>query len=129
MMDINQDLYILESKLKFPDKFKKSILNAVRYILSNYYEEVDKIVLFGSCARNTYKITSDVDIMILSKEPLDRYVVSDIRFELLDHPEYVSCDVTFYTYDQFRNSKLLIAKKIKEEGFILWKKEEILITA
>lgn len=125
MVNVEQELEELESKLKLPDKFKESILHAVNYILSNYYKDVDKIVLFGSCSRNSPKITSDIDIMIMSKDILDRETELDIRYELLDHPKYVSCDVIFYTYNSFRSTRTLFTNQIRKDGKILWKKEEI----
>jgi len=50
---------------------KSSVIQKLAEIFSRY-SEVEKAVLFGSRARGDFKETSDIDIVIFSKEISDR---------------------------------------------------------
>jgi predicted nucleotidyltransferase len=113
----------LELNLNLPAKFKETIIKNVNFILSNYYDSVDMIVLFGSCARGNPKLNSDIDILILSRNEIDRQDKIDIRAELCETVDRVSSDIIFYTFETFKNSTKRIVDELKKDGAVLWKKE------
>ncbi len=57
-----------EKEKKILRKIKKIILNTAK----KYNINVDKIILFGSRARKNYTKESDWDILIVTKEKLDK---------------------------------------------------------
>ena len=42
------------------------------------------IVLFGSCAGNRLKVTSDIDLLVISSEKFDQALRGDIAAELAE---------------------------------------------
>jgi len=122
-IELNKTHDYLSSHLNLPERFKNTILTDVLFLLEHYYDSIDMLVLFGSCARGTWKWSSDVDILILSKDHLPKQNKIDIRAELCEIVDRVSTDVVFYTYDTFKNSEKKIVAEIKKDGLILWKKE------
>jgi predicted nucleotidyltransferase len=113
----------LDLNLKLPAKFKKATIENVNYILSNYYDSIDVIVLFGSCGRGNPKLNSDIDILILSYNEICRQTKTDIRAELCETGERVSSDVIFYTFENFKSSTKRLVDEIKKDGVVLWKKD------
>jgi len=76
----------MEETLKI---IKETILNVAK----EYNVEIDKIILFGSRARGDYKEDSDFDILVITKDKLDKeklegfsYEVSLKLIDLLDKP-------------------------------------------
>jgi len=57
----------MEETLKL---IKETILNVAK----EYNVEIDKIILFGSRARGDYREDSDWDILIVTRERLDKYL-------------------------------------------------------
>jgi Nucleotidyltransferase domain. len=66
----------VKDKLKL---IKEIILNAAR----KYDIEIEKIILFGSRAKGNYKDYSDWDILIVTREELDKKVLDEF-WEILD---------------------------------------------
>jgi len=66
----------MEETLKL---IKETILNVAK----EYNVEIDKIILFGSRARGDFREDSDWDILIVTKEKLDREKESDFRFKIV----------------------------------------------
>lgn len=70
-----------------------------------------EVGFFGSYARNEYKATSDIDIIVIVEElpsPCDR---SDLRFELED----LEVDVHFMPKAYFENDESLFTKCVRED--------------
>lgn len=120
---LDEAIHYLNLHLTLPIKFKETIIEDIHFILSNYYDSVDMIVLFGSCGRGNPRWDSDVDILILSEQEMNRQDKTDIRAELCEIVDRVSSDVIFYTFDGFKSSRKRIVDEIKKEGVILWKKD------
>ena len=99
---LDEAIHYLNLHLTLPIKFKETIIEDIHFILSNYYDSVDMIVLFGSCGRGNPRWDSDVDILILSEQEMNRQDKTDIRAELCEIVDRVSSDVIFYTFDGFK---------------------------
>ena len=111
------------------EKIKKSYLPPVyqdklcfdlTFISESELEDIIAIVLFGSCARNEFKVGSDLDILVITEEKVSRSVRSDISSELEDDRNGVGTDVIFYTEEEFNQSKSLLISEIKKDGIIIW---------
>ncbi|MGL4773432.1 MAG: nucleotidyltransferase domain-containing protein [Clostridium sp.] len=55
---------------------KDNIINQIKEVLSKY-DEVERVVIFGSRATGNYKSTSDIDIAIFSND------ISSVKLNLL----------------------------------------------
>jgi len=71
----------------------KLIKEAILNVAKEYNVEIDKIILFGSRARGDYREDSDWDILIITKEKLDKEELEDFSYkvslkliDLLDKP-------------------------------------------
>ena len=84
---MKKKIKIYEDSYKdLPSRFSQKIHHDLNYILSKDIPGLTKIYLFGSCARNEVRSTSDVDLLIITKEKLqDRMLASEIRWTL-DEP-------------------------------------------
>ncbi len=110
------------SSLNLPARFEYKLLNDLKYLLDYNIPDLERIILFGSCARGTMRVTSDLDLLIMTTSALDRLTRGEISSELEDSIDEVGTDVIFYTGEQFENSDRLIINQIKEEGILLYEK-------
>lgn len=112
-------------KLNLPKRFEDKICHDITYLLScEKYNDIKKIILFGSCARGTMRLTSDVDLLVITKEEFNRSERGEIASILEEPIDAVHSDVIFYTEEQFIDSKRLITMQIKKEGICLYQKED-----
>lgn len=111
------------NKLNIPDIFRNKITHDIHFILEKKIEDLFCIVLFGSLAKNSYKIGSDVDLLIITEQKVNQTEKSDIFFTLDEKIDGVRTDVIFYTKDELKRSNSAMAKNLKSEGLILWSKE------
>ncbi len=110
------------SSLNLPARFEYKLLNDLKYLLDYNIPDLERIILFGSCARGTMRVTSDLDLLIMTTSALDRLTRGEISSELEDSIDEVGTDVIFYTREQFENSDRLIINQIKQEGILLYEK-------
>lgn len=113
---IEKNIETLALPPRFIDKLRKDI----EYLLAYEEIKIKQIILFGSCARGTYKVTSDIDLLIITSESVDRYIRGDIASMLDEEIDCVRTDVIFYKEEVFLTSSSLIVKKIREEGIIIY---------
>jgi predicted nucleotidyltransferase len=104
----------------------KNILDALQAVRGRISEEfaVDRIVLFGSVARGQADEESDVDLLIILKDPLSHQVRDHITSIILDinleYDTYLSeLIVDRQTWDTGLLSILPIHQVIEEEGIRL----------
>ena len=66
------------------------------------FPKVERVVLFGSCAKNSATPSSDIDLLVLGPEMTD-----DDEWDIAwncpkwDDIQYVSCDILSGTYDSY----------------------------
>lgn len=92
---------------------------------SNIAPFVKKLYLYGSCARNEQKYTSDVDLLLELREDFDSLKFKDDIILLkgsvtpsdLNLPEI---DLKVVVGDSWRQNKMLYYQNIKTEGIDLW---------
>ena len=76
--------------------------------------EIEKVVIYGSRAKNTYKNGSDIDFAIWS----DKDNISEIAAELDELPTPYMFDVTNYKTLSHKNLK----NSIDKDGLVFYKK-------
>lgn len=110
-------------ELGLPVRFTRKLNRDLIYLLNYTGINIEQIILFGSCARGTYKVTSDLDLLVITGESIERYIRGDIASELDEEADGVRTDIVFYSRHIFDTSNSLLVQKIKQEGIIIYKDE------
>lgn len=78
-------------------------------------QEIEKVILFGSRVKGTYKETSDIDIAV-------KFINNDKKLLLIRKLEEIRCILKFdvLNLDNINNEKLL--ENIKKDGKIIYSK-------
>lgn len=77
------------ANLNLPARFEHKLLFDLEYVLTYNIPDLERIILFGSCARGTMRVTSDLDLLIITTTPLSRLVRGEISSELEDSMDEV----------------------------------------
>ena len=92
-------------------------------------DDIERIILYGSCVRGQEKYTSDVDIaVVLRDKPKQEYsyVVRDVRDQILKRVDYdpncADLDLNFYTNTTYSTSHMFYFHLLRKEGVVLWSK-------
>lgn len=105
-----------------PERFRNKLQKDLEYLLNRNIPGLLQICLFGSVARGDYKWDSDLDLAIVTAEPLtDHYLRGEI-IDILDDPvDGVSTDIVFRT-----NNNQSLTKTFdflyERDKVILWQK-------
>lgn len=109
------------------DRHKKAIIYAMKQIqCSELAEYVEKIILYGSCARGTENWNSDVDLcVILNSEcgnlPGLSHKIHMLKGEISSSELYdVEADVKFFIGNEWEENESSFCENIRKEGKILW---------
>ena len=93
-------------ELKMPDSHKMYLEHLIEYF--RIYPKIEKVLLFGSCAKGVATEKSDIDLLILGADLTD-----DDDWEIAwncptyEGKENVSCDILSDTHDHYeRMSKV-----------------------
>ena len=108
-------------KNKLPKRFQDKIDKDLNYLLNKDIPGLIQICLFGSLARGDYKWDSDVDLALVTEEPLtDHYLRGEI-IDILDDRDFngVSTDVVFRTKNNDSLSRTF-DKVFERDKVILW---------
>jgi uncharacterized protein len=92
------------------------------YLQELYQDNLDKVILFGSEARGEAEIDSDVDILIVLKQPFTYFDeikrISDFISDLcLDYELYLSC--CFATVQKWDSAESGFYRNIHKDGIEL----------
>ena len=83
---------------------------------------VDRIILYGSCARGTMKYQSDVDLLCVIKRPLNEKEISTarkIRSKGMSlEPE---ADLQFFQSTSVEQSNNVYFQEVRKDGLTIWK--------
>lgn len=121
MKDIKQNR--VYENLNLPNRFLNKLKKDMDYILKSDITTLELIVLFGSCVNGKLKITSDIDLLIITREKPDQLLRGDIASALAEPINSVATDAIFYTIDEIKTGKSLFLKQVMEEGIVIWKKD------
>lgn len=106
--------------LKLPNRFEAKLKRDIDYLLAYEGLKLEKIILFGSCARGDYKVTSDIDLLVVTTQSIERYIRGDIASELDEAIDGVRTDVIFYGREVFETSDSLLMREIRKEGVLIY---------
>ena len=103
---------------------RKEIAEIKNVIVENY--RPDKVILFGSYARDDFDETSDLDLMIISdnEDNLPRYK-RGLKVRLLLSDFDISKDVLFYTHNEFdrwKDIECSFTNQVAREGRVLYER-------
>jgi len=108
---------IEEFKLKKGGVIKEIIESTKEEILkSKYFPKINKIVLFGSAAKNKISYRSDIDLAVFFSD-IDKRESSEFRIRLLGK---VNERIDIQVYNTLPEK---IKKEIDKEGRVIWKRE------
>lgn len=94
-----------ENYSHLPERFRKKIDADLEYIVKSNIPSLQKVYLFGSCARNEVRNSSDVDLLILTENKLeDRMLAADIRWTLEEAKCGVKTDIVYMHGDSSCNT-------------------------
>jgi predicted nucleotidyltransferase len=103
----NSDLHSMTLSDTVIDKIKNDVPLLVKEIMKN---DLDKVILYGSCARGDFAMESDIDIAIIAhcnRLTAQKYgsALTDVSFELANR--YLSAIVNFVClpYDEYMEKK------------------------
>ena len=97
-----------------------SILNQCKYILSDYYgDKFQGLILYGSMARGQTDNFSDIDLLVLLKEPFNyfqelRKIVEILYPVQLESENLISAKPA--AKEEFDSGKILLYRLAKREG-------------
>lgn len=97
-----------------------SILKKCNQILSDYYgDNFERLILYGSMARGEAGNLSDIDLLVLLKEPFDyfeelRTIVELLYPVQLESPNLISAKPA--ANKEFESGKILLYRLAKREG-------------
>lgn len=117
--DIRQN--IINSSL--PLVHKKSLCHILDLIDKYATPDLKYVITFGSCARGTMTIGSDIDLLLVFDQEKSIMEKADIR-ELIEDDEevLVPVDLVFYTSEQFKTGTSYLTRAIKKEGILVWER-------
>lgn len=113
---------VLES-LCLPSRFLDKLIKDLDYILESNIKTLEFIVLFGSCSNGRLKVTSDIDLLLVTSEKPNQTLRGEIATELAEPINGVATDVVFYTINEIKSGTSLFLKQVMEEGIVIWKKD------
>jgi len=108
---------------------KTSLNNKLRNILENLFQEkgidLNKVVVFGSWAKNTQKKDSDIDLIIVSKSFRNKglfervELVTGVGRELVKRTK-IPFDIMYYSDEEWESGNSLIINAAKEDGKVIF---------
>ena len=79
-----------------PLRFQKKIEHDLQYLIKSHIHGLKKVFLFGSCARGEVRSTSDIDLLVVTKEQVkNRELAADIRWTLDEPIDGVRTDIVY----------------------------------
>lgn len=92
-------------------------------LLKNKFSDcIDKILLFGSCAKQSTKGDSDADILVITSSDLDKDVKGGILKEINELNTPVDSDILFYTVDMYEKGSMPLTVSIKKCNIVLYER-------
>ena len=108
------------NELNIPNQYK----GFLQYFLTNIssVESIDKVILFGSCARGNLQPRSDIDLFIITNKEIDieeEFFITDDCTPPYDNEYYVPSDIIVRSsenYNKYKNEVGMLQRQIDHEG-------------
>lgn len=106
-------------KMTMSVRHRRALQYALSILTSKYYNEIDAVILYGSCARGEQRYHSDIDLLVIAKSLTPRQI-RKMKLDVISD-DYHLPDIELRVTDgTFANS--LMGKNIRKDGKLLWKK-------
>jgi len=122
---------IKERRNKIPVKTWNILESLINSIISNKIN-IDMIILFGSVARGTSTLKSDIDLLVViegklkGKEVLNEGEILDEIIEKMSEALKRKINIITMLTREYMNKKTDLIKEIKKEGIVLYGREQSL---
>ena len=108
-------------------KLTDVVPNLTDFILNNtekFPDEINKIILFGSYAKNEQRVSSDVDIALVADETWETLPRCSVRDVFDNFDDNVEISLFFTTSVKIEAAKNVFDANffIKKEGVLLWER-------
>ena len=109
-------------EIRLPEKHSRFMRTYLDSIANERY--VDKVILFGSCARGNANSESDIDLFIVTTTVLadDSEELYHLLYKSTEHiplSDYVGCDILTASIDDFKQQTTPLIRAILREGIEL----------
>lgn len=114
---------LLQQYREYVKQKTDALLIKLKQAFGNLYEErLIQIILFGSVARGEPNPDSDIDVLVVLKEPVEQWTeiarTSEILDELsLESNELINC--VFMDENHFQNGSEVLLRNIRQEGIVI----------
>ena len=113
-------IFQIYQPLNIPERFSITISKAVDNLIQQRIPDLEALILFGSVSKAKIRTGSDIDICVLTSEPLqDRVLKARICESVEDLPCEV--DVSFVSVSRL-DSADVFTRELREFGKILWRR-------
>ena len=113
-------------ELNIPEKYKLVANKTSESALSLNLDYLNKINLFGSCAREQVRYGSDVDLMYITDYDLqnskERSLLYNTNFIDENNCRLPEVDIVLYTEQILRSGSMPFTKSVNQEGIIVWER-------
>ncbi|WP_051345829.1 nucleotidyltransferase domain-containing protein [Thermodesulfovibrio yellowstonii] len=111
------------NKLRHLHYFEERFLNELIEKIRVSYPLIKKIILYGSKARGDFTEESDIDLLFITKKPLNKQE----KYEIFDFISELELKYNVLASALFINEKELkersLFREIKKDGITLWLRE------
>lgn len=103
-------------------KVDRILLQFKHHCLEQYKQRLVRLILFGSYARRDFKPSSDIDVLVVLKPPMNWQVDSEKVTEFISHISIETGELlssVFMDEDEFQQSPSLLLVNVRREGIVL----------
>jgi predicted nucleotidyltransferase len=98
----------------------------INHVLAKFMgnPNIDKVFLFGSCAKGTASDGSDIDMFVVTTDKIadDNHEAFELLYGATDDiplDRYISCEILTATRNDFQRDRTLLIRTVKKEGIEL----------
>lgn len=112
-------------RLNLPSRFENKLRHDLYVIEASKIPGIIEVRIFGSGATGKLRASSDLDLLILTKQSVKQRVLRAELSEQLDM-EYdgVSTDCVFYTMESFQTGQDTFSMELRRDSVVVWKEGE-----
>ncbi len=112
--------------LNIPDNYRIYITHYLMNLRENkFFSHINKVILFGSCAREAVKDFSDIDIFLITDTELKEKDELSLLFDPVPYKIgniYIPMDTLLQSQEQYnlcKNELCMVQRFVEKEGIIL----------
>lgn len=113
--------------LNIPNNYKKYITHYLSNLKGNkLFHHIRKVILFGSCAREEVKDSSDIDIFLITDIELKEKDELSLLFDPIPYKVdgiYIPMDTLLQSQEEYnicKENPYMVQRFVEKDGVILW---------